>query len=389
MNGTSVGTDGLVGGNKDTYRYRVTLDVHDGNTYVFAVDILTGNVLFDNDVLGPVRNAVRCIERLKIGKDALVLYESGSCGFFPYRLLEKAGFHCKVIASSSIPRTGSGKRKTDRTDAHNNFHDHLSGRLRYVHVPTAIEVADREVLRYRYGVVRSLAEHKQRTVSFCKRNGLLFELTKKNWTVAHRRWLKSVEAADSVRFVLNSHIEELERLELQVGKAEQCLDKLFSANARYQGLLELYCQLPGFGRVNAMTMVLEGQDLGRFAHPNALMSYTGLIPGKRSSGTKNPAISLTKEGNRFMRTALVNAAGNYRDCRIGYSKKELEAMQDPLLKDFMTRMQERLRSRYRHLRSVGKHSNKVKCAVARELAGFVWELATRLAPQLEQYRIAA
>jgi transposase len=374
---------------KNTYRYQVMLDVHDHNTYVFVVDQKTGEVLFDKNVIGSVQNALKAIERLGIKGEALLLYESGSCGFHPFRLFTKAGYACKVIAASSIPSRGSGKRKTDRTDTVSNFQYHMAGALRYVHVPSELEVADREVLRYRDATVKKVAKQKQIIFAFTKRYGLVFELTKTTWTKVHRQWLKKVDAPASIRFVLDAHVGELEKLEVQLSNVDMVLDELFNSNARYKMFKELYSLLPGFGRVNAMTMVLEGGDLARFSHPNALMSYTGLIPGKHSSGTSDPAISITKEGNRFLRVALVNAAVIYRDNRLVYSKEEIETMSCPLRKAFIERLQQRLCMRYRYLRKLGKHSNKVKCAIARELVGFVWELATRIAPELTEYRAAA
>jgi hypothetical protein len=45
--------------------------------------------------------------------------------------------------------------------------------------------------------------------------------------------------------------------------------------------------------------------------------------------------------------------------------------------------------RYRYLRDKGKAGNKTRCAIARELAGFVWELSNKIAPKLEEYQLAA
>lgn len=188
---------------------------------------------------------------------------------------------------------------------------------------------------------------------------------------------------------MSAYLEDLERLETKLGEVERTLEEMFSTNSRYKALKELYSFLPGFGSINAMTVVLEGGDLARFPHPNALMSYTGLIPGKRSSGGSDPAMSITKEGNASLRTAFVTAASVFRDNRLVYSKKGIDAMRCPIRKEFIERLQQRLCMRYRYLQKMGKHSNKAKCAVARELAGFVWEFATRVAPKLEEYRLAA
>ena len=58
-------------------------------------------------------------------------------------------------------------------------------------------------------------------------------------------------------------------------------------------------------------------------------------------------------------------------------------------KEFLERVQKRLCIRYRYLRDKGKAGNKTRCAIARELAGFVWELSNKIAPKLEKYQLAA
>jgi len=305
-------------------------------------------------------------------------------------MFAKAGYCCKIIAANSIPRKGSGKKKNDRTDAINNLHYFTAGTLRFVQIPSESEVADREIIRYRRDLSERIGKQKQQIYAFTKRHGLVFDLGKTSWTKTHRKWLKTVAVHQSARFVLDAHIEELERLETKLSEVEKTLDEIFNANVRYKASKELYSLLPGIGSINAMTLVLEGGDLRRFPHPNAFMSYTGLIPGSRSSGGSNPEVSITKEGNSLLRLALVNAASVYRDCRYLYSSKQIDAMACPIQKEFLRRLQERLCKRYRHLRDEGKkRGNQAKCAVARELAGFVWELVNKIAPQFEEFRLAA
>jgi transposase len=377
-------------GRKSDYQYVVSLDVHDKNTYIYAMDLKSGEIICDHNVPGSVSVALKVIDRLGMKKDeAVILYESGGCGFSPARMFDKAGYACKIIAANSIPRKGSGKRKNDRTDAINNFQYFMAETLRFVQIPSEAEVADREIERYRRDVTQKIGKQKQIIYAFAKRYGLVFDATKTSWTKAHRHWLKTVALHPSTRFVLDCYLRGLENLEAELGEIESALENLFNTNTRYKALKELYSLLPGFGQVNATTMVLEGGDLERFPHPNALMSFTGLIPGKRSSGGSDPSMSITKEGNRFLRLALVNAASVYRDYRLVYSKKSISGMHCTIQKEFLERVQKRLCMRYRYLRDKGKAGNKTRCAIARELAGFVWELSNKIAPKLEEYQLAA
>lgn len=115
------------------------------------------------------------------------------------------------------------------------------------------------------------------------------------------------------------------------------------------------------------------------------MSYMGLIPGKHASGKSDPSRSITKAGNRFLRLAYVGAAKWYRDRRLMKSKKFIKSLPEPI-QPSLERLQDRLCSRYRYLCANGKPSNKAKCAIAREMCAFTWEIMTIIAPQLSKYQ---
>jgi len=132
-----------------------------------------------------------------------------------------------------------------------------------------------------------------------------------------------------------------------------------------------------------MTLILEGNDLGRFSRAGKFMSYTGLIPKKESSGTKDPSRKITKAGNSFLRLAIVGAAKFYRDRRYLISEKKLNEIEKPV-RDLIIRCQNRLHTRYRYLCNKGVHSNKAKVAVARELSGFIWEFGAKIIPNINQ-----
>ena len=65
---------------------------------------------------------------------------------------------------------------------------------------------------------------------------------------------------------------------------------------------------PGVGPVTALAFVVTIGDVSRFAHSGQVASYLGLIPREHSSGGKQRLGAITKQGNRFMRQLLVEAA---------------------------------------------------------------------------------
>ena len=255
-----------------------------------------------------------------------------------------------------------------------------------MNVPTEQQEDARECLRFRHSIVCEITTEKQRIHSLVKRQGKHYDETVSYWTKAHYRWLDKIDIAPCSRIVLDARLQNLRRLEENLKEAETALFTQVNAIPHLKRNWEYYQLLPGFGPINALVMVLEAGDLNRFHHCKPFMSYTGLIPGRWQSGKKDPALRITKAGNKYIRTALVGAAKSYRDYRLLISTAKLKAMPKPQA-EFIDRCQHRLNGRYRHLINQKKHSNKARVAVARELCGFVWEFYTSIIPQLEDAQL--
>jgi transposase len=385
------GTDGRFHHDNKQFPYVVSLDCHDKATFTKIVNVNTEQIIFNHNILGSLANVIRIMESCHVPKNkTLILYEAGSLGFYPYRCFTKAGYACLVINPNSIPNNNM-RRKTNKKDAGANLNYHLSGILSYVTVPTERDEAARDLQRHRESIVEQHTKQRQRINTFTKRKGFIFELTKSNWSKAHEKWLQTIALDPIDRSLLDCMLDELNTIESHIKKIEKLITTTVDSNKEYAFLTAAYALLPGFGRVTAKTVVLECPDYGRFVRPNAVGNFVGLIPGKKSSGDSDPAMSITKEGNGHLRKSFVSASKYFGDRRHLYSAKELDKF-PTVLKMFLNKCQERLHSRYRHLKSKGKNVNKVRCAVARELGSFIWEYQVKILPQIDReeiFRLAA
>ena len=123
-----------------------------------------------------------------------------------------------------------------------------------------------------------------------------------------------------------------------------------------------------------MVMITEIGDIKRFSHPNQLASWMGFDIREYSSDGKQNRYGITKHGNRYLRTAFVEA--NQRIPRNRMISSDLKARRkdtDPKLIHIADRCRERLAKKGSRLLYAGKHPNKIKVACAREMVGFVWE----------------
>jgi len=177
------------------------------------------------------------------------------------------------------------------------------------------------------------------------------------------------------KLVLEEYIQTIEASNGRIKDLESSMSMTLATWQR-QKFAEALQGFRGFQMVASMIITSELGDLTRFSHPRKLMAYLGLVPREDSSGDKRKQGRITKCGNSHARWILVEVAETYKyDPKIS---KELSRRQEGLNKDVLElswRAQKRLNQRYVRLAMRRLHKNKVKVAVARELAAFIWELA--------------
>ena len=145
-------------------------------------------------------------------------------------------------------------------------------------------------------------------------------------------------------------------------------------------LSKLVCELQalkGVGLTIAISIVAEIGDFSRFTNPKQAMASLGLIPGELSSGGKVRRTGITKVGNSEIRRLLFEAAWSYRsNAKVGNwmeINRPNDVSQEAI--DISWKAQQRLCFRYRSLVAKGKISQVAITAVAREMVGFMWDIA--------------
>jgi transposase len=136
--------------------------------------------------------------------------------------------------------------------------------------------------------------------------------------------------------------------------------------------------LRGIDTLTALGLVAEiGTDWSRFKTAEQFMSYVGLVPAEHSSGAQRSQGPITKAGNGHVRRLLIEAAWHQRQRpRVGEALAVRQRSQDPLVLERAWRAQLRLHRRWTRMAGRGKPRQKIVVATARELAGFVWAIAT-------------
>lgn len=356
----------------------VGLDVHaDTIAVAIADDGRNGEIRFHGVIDNTADSVRRLTKRLvATNTDPTFCYEAGPCGYGLHRLLTKLGFDCAVVSPAMIPRRTGDRIKTDRRDAEMLARLWRAGELTPVWTPDEEQEAMRDLIRSRKQSLDALKIAKQQLQSFLLRHGLRYTRPT-YWTKMHWRWINDLR---KFRFPHQQlAFEELKRTIRQIEERISTLDKAIEdavKDWRFGDLVDALRSLRGVNTTIAATLAAEIGDISRFENPRQLMAWLGLVPSEHSSGSTVRRGRITKTGNALARTMMVEASWSYRHpAREGQPYLKRCQHQPQEIKDIGWKAQTRLCKRYRDLSKTGKPQPRVLTAVARELAGFIWDIA--------------
>ena len=96
-----------------------------------------------------------------------------------------------------------------------------------------------------------------------------------------------------------------EALSEQIAEYNERIERL--AEQSYPQVAQLK-QIKGVGTLIALTFLLTLEDAHRFRKSRDVGCYLGLQPGRRNSGQSEPQMHISKEGDPYLRTLLVQGA---------------------------------------------------------------------------------
>ena len=350
------------------------LDVHAAKVVACVVDAGSGE-LRTRRLGGSTEEVVEfCVG---LAAPARVTFEAGPTGFGLARALVAVGVDCLVAAPGKIARPAQDRVKTDRRDAELLVRLLMAGQLHAVRVPTPEQEAMRDLVRAREDLRGDLMRARHRVGKLLLRHERRFVETR-NWTAAHRAWLKRVELDEPVaQAVLGDGVGAIDALVVRRDALERQMQVLWPESPWAREVARLRC-LRGLDTLSALGLCAEVGDFARFERPAQLMSFLGLVPSESSTGDKRRQGAITKSGSNHARRLLVEAAWHYRRTpHVGRELARRQEGQPQAVSALAWQAQRRLHRKWQRLDSErGKRRTVVAVAVARELAGFCWAAAT-------------
>lgn len=306
------------------------------------------------------------------------VYEAGPCGYGLARAAAAEGLDVRVCSPGHATRGPQERIKTDKRDAIRLARLLAAGQLTLVDVPSVADEYVRDVVRAREDVRGDLMRVRHRIGKLVLRRGLWYPQSGSSWTRAHLDWLRGLRLGDPAsELVLADLLHAHEHLVARRGTLDRALDELARTSHLAPAAQRLRC-LRGIDTLSAIGLAAEIRDFARFAHPDQLACYLGLVPSEHTSSDTRRQGAITKAGSSHARRLLVEAAWHYaRPPRVSGELARRHAGVSPAVVDCAWRAQRRLYQRWQTLRvHRQKRGGIVAIAVARELAGFCWEITT-------------
>jgi transposase len=264
-------------------------------------------------------------------------------------LVEDLGHEIWIGDAAQIRASYVRKQKTDKRDAAHILKLVVEGRFPRLWTPDREQRDLRQLVLHRHKLVEIRSRVKNELQHLSLNKGM--QRKAKLWSQAGQKMLRELPLKPWAACRREDLLGLLAMLDEQIGK----LDRVVQQAAAEHPQAKLLMTQPGVGPNTALAFVLTLGDVSRFRRGKQVASYLGLIPREESSGGRQKLGAITKQGNRLVRSLLVEAAQVAVRC-------------DP-----------QFRREYLH-RCHQKPKGVAKVAVARKLAvRLYWMLRTKVA----------
>jgi transposase len=277
----------------------VGCDFHPSYQQIAVLDMETGEVR-EKKLMHANGEAKSFYSTLE-GPALIGMEATGNSRWFE-QMVEGFGHHLLIGDAAQIRASYVRKQKTDKRDAGHILTLLVEKRFPTLWVADAQQRDIRQLLTHRHKLVsvrtrlKTELQHlalnqgvqKKRQLWNEKGRALLLTLPLEGWTRQRREDLLALLA------VVEPQIEQL--------------DKAVERAARANPQAVLLMTQPGVGPITSLAFVVTIGDVRRFPRSKQVASYLGLIPSEHSSGSKRRLGSISKQGNVFLRTLLVEAA---------------------------------------------------------------------------------
>jgi transposase len=287
------------GRNISQQRLTIGLDLGDRNSW-YCVLNESGAVVLEQKVSTTTKALSEVFGRMPRSRIGL---EIGTHSPWISRLLSGLGHEVIVANARKVRLIGESRKKDDRLDAQTLARlARIDPELLYpVQHRSAQAQADLAVIRARAGLVRA------RTALVNTARGLVKSYGERlrSCNVRNMNPEKAERLSPELQRALEPLLSAIAELSQRISEYNERIETLAQQSYPHVALLK---QVKGVGTLIALTFLLTLEDPHRFGKSRDVGGYLGLQPGRRKSGKSEPQMHISKEGDPYLRTLLVQGA---------------------------------------------------------------------------------
>lgn len=197
--------------------------------------------------------------------------------------------------------------KTDSIDSETLAHLLRTDLIPQAYAPSAETRDQKNLLRYRSSLTAIKVRIKNVIHSVLARNHIedrSFKELSDKFGKKGLAYMRSMTLRGNDTEILKQYLNLLGETESKIKAAESRI----RAVCKQDEICQLLSSIPGIGDILAVTIRYEIDDISRFVSSSKLCSYAGLVPSTYSSGNRTFQGRITKQGNKWLRWALIEAA---------------------------------------------------------------------------------
>src|SRR5271169_4862201 len=280
-------------------KWTIGLDLGDRSSHYCILDE-TGNVILEHNLPTTPKGIHHVFSKIPRSRMAL---ETGTHSSWVSRQLSQMGHEVIVAHARNVRLIGESSRKDDQLDARTlarlaRIDPGMLGPVRHRSAKAQIHLT---VIRARAALVSSrtalVNAARGLTKSFGER------LRKCGTQQMNREICKGL--GQELRDALDPLLREIESLTDRIAEYDDRIEQISKEVYPQVAVLK---QVKGVGPLIALTYVLTLDDPRRFRRSRDAGCFLGLRPGRRNSGQSEPQLHISKEGDRYLRTLMVQGA---------------------------------------------------------------------------------
>src|SRR3954453_37274 len=277
----------------------VGLDLGDRNSWYCVLDE-SGQIQLEQRVR---TNETALRELFGTMPRSRIALEIGTHSPWISRLLSELGHEVIVAHARNVRLIGESRKKDDRLDAQTLARlARIDPQLLYPVKHRSVQAqADLMTIRARAGLVRA------RTALVNTARGLAKSYGERlrGCNVRNMNPDKAESLSPELQAALEPLLNGIESLSERFVEYNDRIENLAQQSYRQVAVLK---QIKGVGTLIALTFLLTLEDPHRFRKSLDVGGYLGLQAGRRKSGQSEPQMHISKEGDPYLRTLLVQGA---------------------------------------------------------------------------------